>query len=211
MCSYTTSYNSTFYRVNHTVLLDYCQHIQHFRHLVKKVSIIMILRCLLYQFVLTSILMCSGLDLSEVYIMSTAPDEQCHIGQDPCITLSHFAANFNSYHNLTSNMSLVFLPGNHSLQLELLATDISTISLHSNSNSFLPTKIKCEFLGSFDFHSITWIHIDGLEFMGCTFKFSFVNQLIVEETAFNGQENGTAIELFASIVKSIFSLNLVGG
>lgn len=158
--------------------------------------------------------MCSGLDLSEVYIMSTAPDEQCHIGQDPCITLSHFAANFNSYHNLTSNMSLVFLPGNHSLQLELLATDISTISLHSNSNSFLPTKIKCEFLGSFDFHSITWIHIDGLEFMGCTFKFSFVNQLIVEETAFNGQENGTAVELFectASIVKSIFSLNLVGG
>lgn len=169
---------------------------------------------LIYQSVLVLSLLQFDVALSTMYHIISSPDDlSCPADKDHCLTLSHFATNSNIL--LTSNTTLCFEPGNHRLESIFLIENISRALLQFNFNQLHePARIHCEQLGSFQFYNVSWIHVSGIEFLGCTAMVSFVDYLIVENTIFTGQkENGTALELYectTDVTDSYFAFNTAG-
>ena len=133
----------------------------------------------------------------------------------PCLTLSQFAANTSW---LQSNTSLIFLRGNHSLNLEVTISDIYNFSMFSNlalAGFQVDTQVICQQNANFKFDNISYLWIKGLRFVGCgNNRVLSVNKLIVEGCTFHGQRNsGTALEIIhtnASIENSHFISNTLG-
>ena len=70
-------------------------------------------------------------------------------------------------------MSLIFLPGNHSLDTPLLVEHSESIRMEIMGNSSEDTKIECKYLTGFnlDIGNVTGLHISGLQFVGCRSSF----------------------------------------
>ena len=136
---------------------------------------------------------------------------------DHCITLSEFtAANYSSsYHD---NISLVFLPGNHSLDTELSIFGTDNFLMTKNvPGDYGTVFVECNNRsGRFDISETTSVLIKGLNFVGCGGnRASQVDRFIVEDTIFQGIESrGTALLLMnvtaASIARSSFLSNKHG-
>ena len=118
----------------------------------------------------------------------------------PCLTLSQFL--YNSNVHTSFNTSLIFLLGNHSLELELAVDNINTFSMLSNSSGTV--RIICGYNGTFKFENISSVHVNGLNFYGCTGnRLTSVNHFFLENSNFIGRggKKGTALELFKTIAK----------
>ena len=130
---------------------------------------------------------------------------------NPCLTLPQFAA--NSTCNL-SNISLSFLPGNHSLDRELSLSRADSVSMTKiiggNESVFIECGSQSERL---NISEIRFALIKNLHFIGCGGnRVSKVEQFKVEDTIFEGVEGrGTALVLNevtdASITRSSFLSN----
>ena len=81
----------------------------------------------------------------------------------PCQTLSEYAQNPGKYFN-DSNLTLQFLPGNHTLDINLTIQNIHKLEIHG---ALLPTKVVCDFHVGFTFSKIHRVSIDGLAFVAC--------------------------------------------
>ena len=81
----------------------------------------------------------------------------------PCQTLSEYAQDPDQYFN-DSNLTLQFLPGNHTLDINLTITNIHKLEIHGE---LLPTKVVCDFHVGFTFSNIHRVSIDGLAFVAC--------------------------------------------
>jgi len=90
---------------------------------------------------------------------------------DPCLTLSEYAQQIQHY--LTSNTTLLFLPGDHVLgvnftvenvnDVEIYAQQTSTADNHTASGS----RIVCQGLVGFTFRNISHMTVHGLTFNSC--------------------------------------------
>ena len=128
-----------------------------------------------------------------------------------CLTISQLAE--RSWINLKSHsefIQLFFLPGDHSLNLDLEICNISELSMISNSS-----KIICQSDASFTFQKIGHISIKDLTFLGCgNNKIISSTQFEVVNSLFLGQnESGTALELIdtnARIINCTFAYNTRG-
>lgn len=145
--------------------------------------------CALFHFSL-----CSGL-MSEEF--KASPSAQIIINnlryEDPCLSLSQLAHNVSKY--LRANTTLIFLPGNHSLESELLTANVSVLTMFSINSSVM---IICDHFGRFEFDNIGIVNISGLTFLGCTgSKFKSVDQLTLENSSLVGREGigGTSLYL----------------
>ncbi len=134
-----------------------------------------------------------------------------------CLTLAQFAANSTSYLSNEINISLYFLPGNHSLNGELSLSRVDNFSMTMGIGSYGAVFIECDSqLGRFDISDTTFVTIKDLHFVGCGGnRVSQVEQFIVEDTIFEGVEgSGTALLLnevtAVSIVRSSFISNTHG-
>ena len=78
----------------------------------------------------------------------------------PCQTLSEYAQDPGQYFN-DSNLTLHFLPGNHTLDFNLAITNINQLKIHG---ALLPTKVVCKPRVGFAFSNIYRMSIDGLAF-----------------------------------------------
>ena len=118
-----------------------------------------------------------------------------------CPTLSQFVA--NSSHLLNSNITLVFNPGIHYLNDNLMLSNTDILMNSDNSAA----QIVCSNLSHFIFNHSQYIHITNLEFIGCGGnRVESVSNLVVQDTIFKGQKdsaNGTALELIETIAKII--------
>ena len=122
---------------------------------------------------------------------------------DNDITLSQFVNNFTSY--LTNDTSLVFSPGNYSLESELVIEHI-----HSFSMSVWPMKavIICSKNARFEFRNISAVSVSGLELVGC-----FENRVVsvglfqLENSKFFGNGQAMVNGRVLIIEKSTASLN----
>jgi predicted outer membrane repeat protein len=97
-----------------------------------------------------------------------SPDHHCPV--ESCLTLSSFAANVSFY--LDNNTSLIFQPGNHTVQSKLNITNVAEFSMtsasHSAKQSSLHNVIICELsLSFFIFEAVDHIYIADLNFFGC--------------------------------------------
>ena len=68
----------------------------------------------------------------ESYI-TPSPDIPCH--RDPCLTLSQFADNYTVSNDINCNISLIFLPGNHSLDRKLYVSRADNLSMTKDTQS----------------------------------------------------------------------------
>ena len=153
---------------------------------------------------------------SEVhYYIIPSPDIPCP--KDPCLTLSRFAANSS---NCTGNVSLIFLPGHHSLDSMLKVSGADNFSMKTRDNNKLVT-INCKsHSGRFVINETTYASIKCLHLNGCGGNtVTKAKRLLVEDTIFQGvhvegEGKGTALVLnevnFARIIGSSFISNTPG-
>ena len=147
----------------------------------------------------------------EVSLYHITPSLDILCPQDPCLTLSQFAANYTGN---DTNISLIFLPGNHSLDTELYLSRIDNVSLTKIMQDDERVFVECRrYFGRFDISNTMFASVIGLHFAGCdNNRVSYVEWFTVEDTIFQGVEGGgTALWLnevaAASIIRSEFLFN----
>ena len=124
------------------------------------------------------------------------------------LTLSQFVNNSSDY--LTNESTLIFSPGNYSLESELVVENIHLFSMFAWSTSSSKAVITCGHNARFAFRNVSIVTVSGLEFVGCFENHVLsVGQFQLENSGFfgNGQPlvNGTVL----SIEESTASLNRV--
>ena len=101
---------------------------------------------------------------SEQYYIIPNNTTTVHYQNGTFFTLEELSSKIRIYES--DNITLNFLPGNHSLRLRLTIngiTNVSLIGLDYNSRM----TIKCFGSGGLDFQHIQNLHIESLEFSGC--------------------------------------------
>ena len=104
------------------------------------------------------------------YIKPT-PSTPCPV--DRCFTLSEYAQ--QCLHNLTSNTTLLLLPGDHVLSVNFTVEDVSGFEILSLADGH-QTRIVCQGLVGFSFSNISHVTMHGLRINSCskgTAMFSF--------------------------------------
>ena len=84
----------------------------------------------------------------------------------PCHTLSEYAHHHGEYFN-TSNITLQFLQGIHTLNVNLDITNIQQLDILGDPSALIPTSIVCSSHIGFTFRNISLVRIDGLAFASC--------------------------------------------
>ena len=86
----------------------------------------------------------------------------------PCQTLSEYAEDLEQYFNQSdSNLTLQFMPGDHSLNVDLNITRIYRLEIFGNSRAAAPTRVRCSSYAGFAFSNVHEVTIDGLVFVSC--------------------------------------------
>ena len=149
---------------------------------------------------------------AKTYYVTPSSNTTCPEGKGvPCFTLSQYATKPSNY--FASNTTLILLPGNHSLDLEISIRNIKFLSVELNTTSHSDTSITCNQYARFAYESISIISIRGLVLFGCVNnEVTSVEQFTMEDCSLNGQgRNGTGLELnevsTANIMRSSFSSN----
>ena len=96
-----------------------------------------------------------------LHVRPTSTNTSCPT--HPCQTLSEYAQDPGQYFN-DSNLTLQFLPGNHTLDVNLAITNINQLEIHG---AVLPTRVICDSHAGFTFSNIHRMSIDGLAFVSC--------------------------------------------
>ena len=96
------------------------------------------------------------------YIKPT-PSTPCPV--DPCLTLSDYAQ--QCLHNLTSNTTLLLLPGDHVLSVNFTVENVSGFEILSPADGH-QTRILCQGLVGFSFSNISHVTMHGLRIKSCT-------------------------------------------
>ena len=127
----------------------------------------------------------------ELYITPSV-DSSCP--QEPCLTLSHFAADPSNYAGNETNISLVFLPGNHTLEGELSLYAADDFSMESQDNETVV--IECANQSAmFSVSESIFVSIKGLHFLSCASNtITTVEELVVEDTIFQGVEGEAEVQ-----------------
>ena len=84
----------------------------------------------------------------------------------PCHTLSEYAQHSGQYFN-HSNLTLEFLPGNHTLDVNLTVRNIHQLEILGNSSASVPTRVVCSPSVGLTFRDIFEVRIDSLAFVSC--------------------------------------------
>ena len=163
---------------------------------------------------LLCLLVCADFTYSKVHYIRPSQDSPCPQNASSCFTLSQFAA--NSSHN-EKDISLLFLPGNHTLDRELLLAHGHNFSMskHVKDNERVFVECICH-LGRFNISEATSASIKGLHFISCgSNRASQVTRLTIADSIFqNVEDNNTVLELnrvdIANVKRSQFLNNTIG-
>ena len=156
----------------------------------------------------------------DIYHIKSSPDQLCPSDNENCLTLSEFASNFTSTNYTGSDMTLIFLSGNHTLDSDLPFYNSSSLTMAKTANSTSTSNFEdesiiiCNTYAHFELLNLKNARVSGLTFVGCSRNTArSVSQLWIEDSSFIGREGnyGTALELHnvsAMIVNSSFSNNI---
>lgn len=124
----------------------------------------------------------SELVTGEVYYIKSSQNVSCSVAADqPCLTFSQFAVSTSNHQNIT----LIILPGSHSLLSSFHLRNLSSFSMLSE---LCAGTITCERSTSVYLQSISQVHIENLNFIGCgDSEFHSVGQALIQNTKFDGQ------------------------
>ena len=97
------------------------------------------------------------------YYIKPTPDTPCPA--NPCFTLSEYAQ--QPHHYLTSNTTLLFLPGDHILHVNFTVENASTFELLSTTSNHPKSRVVCKGLVGFTFRNVSSMTLNGLTFKSC--------------------------------------------
>ena len=88
--------------------------------------------------------------------------------ENTCLALSEYAQNHSEYFN-HSNITLQFLPGNHTLDVDLTITSIQTqyLEILGNTTSPTPSTVICSDKVGFEFRDILKVRVSDMTFISC--------------------------------------------
>ena len=89
----------------------------------------------------------------------------CPQNHTRCLTLSEYAR--EAEQNFTSNTTMVFLPGDHTLDVNFILANVSSLTLCGQSSSSYPTTIVCSEAVGFNFVSMLDFKIHSVSFTSC--------------------------------------------
>ena len=163
-----------------------------------------------YIRVLLVLLMCCGIRSADVYHIRPSPNHPC--STEPCLTLTEFANKSHIY--LESNMTLILLPGYHSLDAEFFVHNVTELVIFSSTMNASDTVIVCQQHAMLIVEDANLVHIKYVTFTGCTEnRIVFVFQFMLEGSTFTTQSDsadGTAlllVETSAKVMQSSFRFN----
>ena len=87
----------------------------------------------------------------------------------PCHTLSEYAHLGHYFHD--SNLTMHFLPGNHTLNVNLTITSTHHLVVLGGSSAVVATRIVCSSNMGITLRDISKVKIDGLAFVSCAQRF----------------------------------------
>ena len=96
-----------------------------------------------------------------LHVRSASTNTSCPT--HPCHTLSEYAQDPGQYFK-DSNLTLQFLPGTHTLNVNLTISNISQLEI---INAVAPTKVVCDSNVGFTLRDISVVRIEGLAFVAC--------------------------------------------
>jgi len=105
---------------------------------------------------------CSG---HTTHYIKPTPDTTCPA--EPCLTLSEYAQQPHNY--LTSNTTLLLLPGDHVLSVNFEVENVRAVEICAQLHTYNHSKsrVLCEGLAGFTFTNVSTIILDGLTFWSC--------------------------------------------
>ena len=105
----------------------------------------------------------------EVYIHGQQKQSNSCPQNLACVTLSQFTDSISDYYSGSeSNVSLVFLPGNHILDRELSLANLNNFSMSKEAQHNESVTVKCSTKSArFVVSNITFVSIKGLNFIDC--------------------------------------------
>jgi hypothetical protein len=149
-----------------------------------------------------------------VYHITPLPDDPC--STQPCLTISQFAAthysNSSSYLK-PSNTTMIFLGGNHRLDVSLIIANVTELIMVSGYNQSRKVVLVCNKFTNFRFTNVVHVQVRGLYFTGCgSSKIEKVDLFNLENANFLalGDNEGRALELTettSTIVNTAFISN----
>ena len=96
---------------------------------------------------------------------SSCPHNSIH-----CATLSEYAQEAELY--FTSNTTIVFLPGDHTLDSNITVANVASLTLHGESSSDNKAMVVCSGSIGLSFTSIVNFKIDFLTISSCSRKYN---------------------------------------
>ena len=164
----------------------------------------------LAQLLLLFLLVYADTVISKVHYITPSLDGPCPQNSS-CLTLSQFAAN-SSY--IETDTSLLFLPGKHTLDQELLLAQVNNFSMTKDGVGNATVFVECStHSGRFHISETASVSINGLHFIGCgSNNVSQVNWLTITSSTFQGVQEGNAVLVVnevstATIVRCSFLSN----
>ena len=133
------------------------------------------------------LLMVFGLVTSEEYMYSITPSPSDPCTTEHCLTLSQFAANSSNY--LANDTTMIFAPGNHSLDSEPIIENAHSLSMFSEpGSSQTHPVIVCSLHARFEMINVTVVTVSGFDFAGCVGnRVESVDQFQLIDSSFHGQ------------------------
>ena len=148
--------------------------------------------------------------LSETYYVAPSTNT-CPF--ESCLTLSHIAALLQN-ESMESDVSLVFLPGNHTLDIPLLVENANSFRMEMIGNYSDDTKIECNHEKGFNFEigNVTDVYISGLQFIGCSTSLHLTRQVWITGYTFSFSKKTALVfsKSSAYITESLFGYNQGG-
>lgn len=133
---------------------------------------------------------------SEVYYIKPHIEHKCLI--QPCYTLDEFTM-ILTRGNLSKHVSLRFLPGNHSLALDLVIAYKDVFSASSQSNN---SWVVCQQPKKLQLLNITIVEMRNMTFLGCGgIQVGYVHKFIVESCHFLHCQFASVIVAYGSAIE----------
>ena len=109
-------------------------------------------------------------------VMSTATScLSCPYLSTHCATLSEYARKAELY--FTSNTTIVFLPGDHTLDANITVVNVAGLTLHEESSSSSEATVVCSGSVGLGFTSIVDFKMYSLAFTSCNRRLNYVPDL----------------------------------
>ena len=148
--------------------------------------------------------------IPQCHYITPAPTFLCPAGES-CLTLSTLAANIS--HHIESNTTLIFLAGNHTLDMDFTVTDMNEFQMLSLNDS-VTAHIFCSHNTHLIFTRIVKMQISGLKLIGCLSRIEFIDWFRLEDSSIHGASGDSSalyiLKTSADIVKSNFTFNRAG-